>query len=77
MIELIAVTLNALHSAPRPVTCPRAKVWMRRHGHSIREAAVPEIAEMVLDIFNSPMSAFLAFLVAAIVVKYVTIFQKK
>lgn len=77
MIEFMAVTLHALHSVPRPMTCPRTKVWMRRHSHSMREAAVPEIAEMILDVINSPTSTFVALLLAAIIVKYFLASPKK
>jgi hypothetical protein len=53
MIELTAVTLHALSTVPRPMTCPRTKVWLRRHSHPMREAAVPEITEALLDVFNT------------------------
>ncbi len=71
MIELTAVTLHALSTMPRPLTCPRAKVWMRRHSHPMREAAVPEITELLLDIFNAPVSTIVALLIATVFFKYI------
>jgi hypothetical protein len=71
MIELTAVTLHAITTIPRPWTCPRAKVWMRRHSHPAREAAVPEITEVLLDVFNAPESTILALLIATLIFKYI------
>jgi hypothetical protein len=70
MIELTAITLHALTTVPRPLTCPRAKVWLRRHSHPMREAAVPEVTELLLDTFNRPLSTILALLIATLIFKY-------
>jgi hypothetical protein len=77
MIELYAVTLHALSTMPRPMTCPRAKVWMRRHDHSMREAAMPEITEAVLNMFNAPFSTIVALLAVLLFIKYTSPFHRK
>ena len=77
MIELSAVTLHAMHTLPRPLTCPRAKVWMRKHSHPMREAAVPEMIEAILNVLNAPGSAFVILLAMVVIFKYVTVFRQK
>ena len=77
MIELSAVTLHALTTMPRPLTCPRAKVWLRRHNHPAREAAMPEITELLLDVFNAPTSTIVALLTIILIFKYFSAFHRK
>jgi len=74
MLELTAVTLHAFYSMPRPLTCPRAKVWLRRYHEPMREAAVPELAEVVLDFANAatPSSLTMLFVFVVLIAKYIT-----
>ena len=77
MIELSAVTLHAVYTLPRPLTCPRAKVWMRKHSHPMREAAVPEMIEAILNALNASGSALVILLAMVVIFKYVTVFRQK
>ncbi len=67
MIEFTAVTLHALTTMPRPMTCPRVAVWMRRHSHSMQEAAMPDLAEALIDMINSVTPGSLTLFAVAIV----------
>ena len=53
---------------PRPMTCPRAKVWLRRHSEPLREAALPELTEAALDFVNSVTPGSMTMLALALVV---------
>ena len=70
MIELSAVALHAMTTMPSRMTCPRAKVWMRRHCEPARDAAIPELTEALLDMMNTPNAICLAFLIIVVISKY-------
>ena len=77
MLELSAATLHALCTVPRPLTCPRAKVWLRRHSGPVREAAVealPDIVDALIDALNflSPSTLTVVALALVLCLKYLS-----
>ena len=66
--ELSAITLHALYSMPRPLTCPRAKVWLRRHSEPMCEAVITDMTEAALDFVNCVTPSSLTMLALALVV---------
>ncbi len=53
--EVIVSSMYSLHLAQRraPLSCPRAKVWLRRHRHSLAEVAMEEGLEIAVDALNA------------------------
>ena len=70
MIELSAVALHAVTTMPSRMTCPRAKVWLRRHYEPALDAAIPDLSEALLDMMNVPNAMCLAFLFIFVFSKY-------
>jgi len=53
--EVIFSSVYSLHLTQRraPLSCPRARVWLRRHRHSLAEVAVEEGLEAAVDALNA------------------------
>ena len=48
-----AFSLHSMHRSQGRVSCPRAKVWLRRHRHSLVEVAMEEGVELAVDALNA------------------------
>ena len=53
--ELLLNSAFSLHLSQRraPLSCPRAKVWLRRNRHSLTDLAMEEGLEMAVDALNA------------------------
>jgi hypothetical protein len=53
--ELLLNSAFSLHLSQRraPLSCPRAKVWLRRNRHSLADLAMEEGLEMAVDALNA------------------------
>ena len=53
--EVVLTSAFSLHLSQRraPLSCPRAKVWLRRNRHSLTELAMEEGLEMAVDAINA------------------------
>ncbi len=53
--EAVLTSAFSLHLSQRraPLSCPRAKVWLRRNRHTLTELAMEEGLEMAVDAINA------------------------
>jgi hypothetical protein len=46
-------SLHASHRGRHMISCPRAKVWLKKNRHSLAEAVMEEGMEMAVDVLNA------------------------
>jgi hypothetical protein len=46
-------SLHSSHRGRRAISCPRAKVWLKRNRHSLAEVAMEEGLEIAVDALNA------------------------